>query len=314
MLYAMLHPEAFRRVELAKKNKNRFVHYTSAYVATQILKQKEIWMRNATVMNDWREIDYGLDCIFGVMADGIPEGDAFKKAIESVYPDAWGEVSTLFDKWLPHFRYNTYMTCVSEHKDGPEDVLGRLSMWRAYGGDAGVAIVLRPEPFFAQATAGIMSSPVSYFTPDQIRAQTAYIASVLGGDAEAVRNTFSKDMFVRHVWHMLRFAVLCTKHPGFEEELEWRIIYSPAVEVSPYVEEVIEVVGGVTQKVEKLKLEADDGTKLMDLEMNQIIDSVIIGPTQYPHAMHEAFGDLLGRCGLDDPYQKVRVSNIPLRV
>jgi len=84
--------------------------------------------------------------------------------------------------------------------------------------------------------------------------------------------------------------------------------------MSPNVEDVIEVVGGVTQKVEKLKLEAEDGSKLMGLEMSQIVDSIIIGPTQYPHAMHEAFGCLLSKRGLDDPYNKVRAPNIPLRV
>jgi len=223
-LYAMLHPEAFRRVEQVKGSGNRFVHYTSAYVATQILEKKEIWMRSATVMNDWREIEYGLDCVFHVMGEGVLEGDALKKAIDGVHAGAWDEAGNLFDKWLPMFRYNTYMTCVSEHQGGHEDNLGRLSMWRAYGGDAGVAIVLKPEPFFAQSTAGIISSPVSYFTPEQVKAQTAFIASTLEGNQEAIRNTFKREDFVGHIWHMLRFSVLCTKHPGFQEELEWRVI------------------------------------------------------------------------------------------
>ena len=36
------------------------------------------------------------------------------------------------------------------------------------------------------------------------------------------RETVSASAF-----NMLRFAVLCTKHPGFLEEREWRIIASP---------------------------------------------------------------------------------------
>lgn len=34
----------------------RFVHYTSAESALRIIKTKQIWMRNATCMSDYREI------------------------------------------------------------------------------------------------------------------------------------------------------------------------------------------------------------------------------------------------------------------
>ena len=63
-------------------------------------------------------------------------------------------------------RADTYITCLSEHK-AEEDTLGRLSMWRAYGGTNGVALVMNvtstsfPEPAPVEGLK-IFASPVAY--------------------------------------------------------------------------------------------------------------------------------------------------------
>ena len=50
------------------------------------------------------------------------------------------ETIALFHQDWPNVRSQTYVACVSEHRD-QEDVHGRLSMWRAFGRGARVALV-----------------------------------------------------------------------------------------------------------------------------------------------------------------------------
>jgi hypothetical protein len=38
------------------KNQTKFVHYTTAAAASEIIKNAEVWMRRASCMNDFREI------------------------------------------------------------------------------------------------------------------------------------------------------------------------------------------------------------------------------------------------------------------
>jgi hypothetical protein len=54
---------------------------------------------------------------------------------------------------MPEIRANTYIASVSEHDQAKENILGRLSMWRAFGqaATARAAIVMNvPDPFAAE--------------------------------------------------------------------------------------------------------------------------------------------------------------------
>ena len=41
----------------------RLVHYTSAQAGFLIIKNREVWLRNALLMNDFSEIAYGIECL-----------------------------------------------------------------------------------------------------------------------------------------------------------------------------------------------------------------------------------------------------------
>jgi hypothetical protein len=49
------------------------------------------------------------------------------------------------------------------------------------------------------------------------------------------------------------------------------------------------------------------------MEIPQLIDRVIIGPTLYPYAISEAFDRLLDKAGVANAAQRIFVSDIPLR-
>jgi hypothetical protein len=111
---------------------------------------------------------------------------------------------------------------------------------------------------------------------------------------------------------MLRFAVLSTKHPGFAEEREWRILYSPTTEPSKHLTKDIQVVGGVPQPIFKIPLR-DIPEAGIAAAIPKLLDRIIIGPTQYPLAQYEAFFELLTEAGVQDPGAKLHISDIPLR-
>lgn len=54
--------------ERAIENGGRFAYYTTAATAHQIVKNQELWMRNAAVMNDFTEVAHGLQCLIWAAA------------------------------------------------------------------------------------------------------------------------------------------------------------------------------------------------------------------------------------------------------
>ena len=54
----------------------RFAYYNSADTAKSIIENQQIWLRNATVMNDFSEISYGLSLAMNSLSG--PYGDDFR--------------------------------------------------------------------------------------------------------------------------------------------------------------------------------------------------------------------------------------------
>lgn len=108
--------------------------------------------------------------------------------------------------------------------------------------------------------------------------------------------------------------MVCLKHEGFDEEREWRVIHSPARH-SPtdHIRSSIEVVAGVPQRIYKILLRSDAEVDLTGLNPDELIDRIIIGPTQYPFAMYEAFVSALADAGAANADNRVFISQIPVR-
>lgn len=301
---------AVERTKRVQTEQLRFVYYTTAEVAYSILKRKEIWMRNASTMNDYMEVEHGLQCLSQAHKSG--KGQRFQAALDSCFPSLSQEVRDLFDAWVPGFRGDTFMTCVSEHPQH-EDTNGRLSMWRAYGGRSGVAIVFDSEVMFMQTDAlAAYASPVAYFGPAEVADQLDRVADAIEQNLDFLCS-LGRSALKSTAFEMLRFAALCTKHPGFSEEREWRVLASPALQASPLLSQDIELVRGVPQTVLKIRLQdsLDDG--VVGLEIPLLIKRIIIGPCDFPHVVARALRTLLGDAGVAEHMDKVVVSDIPLR-
>lgn len=136
-------PQYLLRVDQLKNSHKKLVHYTSATTALSILKNQEIWMRNTKCMNDFLEVRYGCRLFENLKDNG--ESKKFEQLKEAfgkqgdAFEQGFFHAINEFDAWTN----TTYIACLSEHEPD-EDKYGRLSMWRGYGRDSGVALVSGP--------------------------------------------------------------------------------------------------------------------------------------------------------------------------
>jgi len=295
----------------------RFVHYTSAEAALSIIKSKRIWMRNTTCMTDYREVQHGFEILQKFFSDKSKTG-AFVAALDVCVPGAAMEAINLFNQWwqtIPshNIQLNTYITSISEH-DPKEDLHGRLSMWRAFGGStARVALVIKLPWFSGGAEAlNVIFSPVAYLTEGEAHEVIQTVIKNIGMNCDFLRS-IDRQTIVGTVFTMLRAGVVCLKHEGFREELEWRAIYSPTLHPSPSMQSSTEVIGGVPQSVYKFPLDGNVSPDLGELDIARIFDRLIIGPSPYPWVMYQAFVDALTKTGVSGAEKLVFISGIPIR-
>src|SRR5712691_3848103 len=59
----------------------RFVHYTTAEAALQMIRSKRFWMRNASSMSDYREVELGHEILVGYLHDKSKRPEFFAAQI-----------------------------------------------------------------------------------------------------------------------------------------------------------------------------------------------------------------------------------------
>lgn len=303
-------PYAQARTRDVRRAGNRFAYYTTAEVAASILKHQMVWLRNAMVMNDFREVEHGFDCLRTAWEG--PSGKLMKEALAISHPDLPADVEEMFNNLWPSIRTDTYLYCFSEH-DSSEDLRGRLSMWRAYGSNTGVALVFNGRVMHSTSNVlGAYTSPVLYANPPEFADDFMNVATRIRSEAEYLKY-IDPGVVKELVFQMMRFAVLCTKHPGFREEREWRVIASPTLHPDGRNRREVEVVRGVPQLVVKIDLKNDPDRGLTGLELPELIERIIIGPCEFPAVTALALNRLLANAGITDGRQRIFITDIPLR-
>jgi hypothetical protein len=287
-----------------------FAHYTSAEAASKIIQTKQVWMRNTSVMNDYREVWHGLDCVKNAWGR---HGPALTSALNDISKDMGSEAESLFNSWVENILNRTYIASLSEH-DESENLHGRLSMWRAFGSLSTPrgAVILR-LPWFTDAVQElkVMLSPVAYFNDKQVDSQLARIV-----DNARLQSDFLKGLdrrwIINAVFNMLSFAVTSIKHEGFKEEREWRLLYWPDRLPSPDMQESILTIAGVPQRVYNFPI-GSAKPALAGIQFSAIFERLIVGPSQFSLAICDAFIEQLKVAGIPDAASRVVASNIPIR-
>lgn len=267
-------------------------------------------------MGDYREIDHGHDLLVKVLhsrrSDDQTRYEALIGLLETCVPGVAASAFSILDQNWNQIRFNTYVASLSEHDSGQEDLYGRLSMWRAFGGTSARVALVFSVPWFSPGAEilKVMFSPVAYFTEDQLAKEIDTVLENVRANVDFVSGVQPREWVAGTIYTMLLSAVTCLKHCGFDEEKEWRVIHGPFPLISEHMENGIECVSGVPQRVFKLPLDANISP---ELEFSRIFEKVIIGPTQYPVAMSGAFSAKLSEAGVSNAESKVVISEIPIR-
>ena len=290
----------------------RFAHYTSAEAALSIIERKRFWMRNVLCMPDYGEVQLGMEYLRDFL-DQRPNYDLFVSEFDQCASGAAHEALTRFDEWERDIRLDTYVSCISEH-DSDEDAHGRLSMWRAFGSGTRVAIVLR-IPLQSTVALGlrIIFSPVAYLNKDQAHGVILEILKNVKENRDYVKS-FDRTIVIAYILMMLIAGVTCLKHEGFQEEREWRAIYSPNRLESSLMKSCRKFVNGIPQIIYELPLDVTVSPALNDLDFSRVFDRLIIGPSPYPWVLYKAFAGALKDAGVDQASERVHVSGIPIRL
>jgi hypothetical protein len=132
---SIFHPYLLGKLDRVEANKTRFVYYTDADTALKIITGKTIWLRQTMLMNDFREVTHGLDCL--QQAFQSDHAARFRTALHAAHPDVNDEIEKRLNAAIPSLQFGSYVACFSEHGgtgdpkvDAHEQQFGRLSMWR----------------------------------------------------------------------------------------------------------------------------------------------------------------------------------------
>ncbi|MDK3022626.1 DUF2971 domain-containing protein [Cupriavidus taiwanensis] len=313
LLAEVFFPLAHPRIQAYRAKQGRFVYYTDADTATKIIRNREIWMRGTATMNDFDEVRHGLRMLFSCLQE-TEAGAKLRAALDAYAAGFADEALGHFKAYAPAFPRDTFITCLSEHDDD-EDQHGRLSMWRAYGGRNGVALVFKGERIINEGTyaLGALSSPVEYLDADSFAGALGDVADRIRQHIDRIRALQTQEQLRNLVFRMLHAAVLSVKHPGFKEEREWRVYASPRLFPQHQLEPDIFTVRGTPQEIFKIKLEERPERGITGLSLPNLLDRIIIGPCDYPDVTYRAFSSILQTAGFAEPNKILHISGIPLR-
>lgn len=293
----------------------RLAHYTSAETALRIIRgdgtDRALWLRNATEMNDFSEIEFGQDCLeFTLSQPGIAERIA--RIGEALGLDVGRQVFGPMDEDRQRIKRDTFLLSLSEHD--ANDTMGVLSMWRAYGGSANVCLLFRTDALTSpQEAYDVDITPVDYGGLEGFLARFTRVLRDLETNIDQLK-LVDRNLIAFNWKAVLDDMVLSTKHPSFAEEKEWRIIHHrKAIPVRPAPPHKIVVVGGIAQVVHYLPMVDVPEKGVKNANLSDILDRIIIGPTANPALVVEAFVAQLVDAGINDAAQKVVACEIPLR-
>lgn len=288
-----------------KENDIKFVHYTSAENAFNIIKGKKIWLRSPLTMNDHSEFNYGFDCLQYALSSKV--GKEIIMTFDELFDGktiASEALKKLFDE-VQIYRQLSYLACFSEF-DG--DSL--LSMWRAYGGKNGVALVFNPSNFLHAGFEGMGCTQVCYYNDSQLISELEHFLSLVRDNLAFLKE---RGDYIIQDFLFNKFFNLATKnkHPSFKEEKEWRMSYVNQTNNLTIL--TPQIIRGVPQLIKECSLHSEREGQIM-YDIPNLLEQIIIGPCEFPTNTAQAFLSLLTGMNVADAKKKIISANIPLRV
>ena len=302
--------EYFDRIAELEQENRKLAHYTSAKVALSIIENKTIWLNNVQYMNDYSEIEIGHQLLLDFYNNAT--GTELKGVLEEISTGCTKKLEFNYNNISPKLM-NTYALCLTEHLPD-EDKYGRLSMWRAYAANNGVALVFNRPMFLEESlNTSAMTIPMFYFDQEKFCDTVHEFTKILNDNKNMLKQASG---FNEYIFKKFLITVLSMKHKGFQEEREWRILCNSSIYMSPPNEILKEKrveVNGAPRIIKTLNF-ADAQYKNIKFNMNDLIYKVIIGPSNNAEQLREIFVNALSDNGVKNADDKVICSNIPIRI
>ncbi|MCK1517266.1 DUF2971 domain-containing protein [Bradyrhizobium sp. 190] len=289
-------------------------HYTSIKVMENILSTSEVWFSNPLFMNDHQEL-----------VSGLGEGTRFFSNLDNLKKPAGGSPERaqilqnayfgFFRHFDEHQAFDTYIFCLAEHR--PEDDDGLLSMWRGYGQHGnGAALVFDSSKLTMVPTSPLLFSKVSYVSNEERASRVQLVMEAWSTQTESLQLSDEKLHLASYVaFSLIKMHALTTKHAGFSEENEWRVIYYPDRDVANALKPYLQYhIGdrGVEPKL-KYRIGHIAGVSADDLALERLMHRIILGPSVSSPLARRGVERMLENIGREQFKPLLRSSGIPLR-
>jgi len=288
-------------------------HYTSIQTFEKIVTTEEFWLSNPLFMNDLEELKFGMN-------EGAAEflrNEELAKACRTKerHEKLINDFLYLFNDFDSKHVLNTYILCFSEHS--PEDNDGLLSMWRGYGGGgSGAAIIIDTGKINSRPESPLIVGKVHYGTRaerlDWINQKISTLAKVIAEHSKTDDDLF----YAAWAWlSRLKSFALFSKHSGFHEEREWRVVYMSdrdQDEIFKVFFDHLATSRGIEPKL-KLPIKPIEGVTEADISLEKFIDRIILGPSIASALGVNSLRQMLKNIGREALADRVVVSDIPFR-
>jgi hypothetical protein len=288
-------------------------HYTSMVVLEAILRDNEVWFSNPLFMNDLEEVRFGINQGASLFMTS-PE-------IESACGSEQRSnmLKAAFKFWYDQFAnehvLDTYVFCLSEHVK--EDTDGLLSMWRGYGGNgSGAAILFDTAKLSPPEESPLILAEVHYGTTEKrinwLRERIMQFVEIL---AKSNIPDDKLHLCSYYFFERLKMFAIFSKHFGFGEEHEWRVVYMRDRDKAKVFDRMFGYWMGPRGVEPKLKLKMDAVPDLADIGLNlsAIVDKVILGPSLSSPLARNTIIRMVENLGRSDLKDRIISSTIPFR-
>jgi hypothetical protein len=190
-------------------------------------------------------------------------------------------------------------------------------MWDRYGDEGrGAAIVIDTAKFARRDDSFLIISRVRYRTNEQ---RIEWMQSLLGQCADIIaRNGIPDDKLhicSFYIFQRLKLSAMFTKHDGYDEEKEWRVVYMRDIADSQLLNHMIGYWNGPRGLEPKLKFKLPTIAGLPETEnlsTSQLTDRIILGPLTSQLAV-DACKSMVAALGHPPLRERIWRSAIPYR-
>lgn len=296
-------------LEAAVPQDSLLAHYTSVAALEQIVTGREFHFSHPMFMNDSEELQFGMRAGRDLVQDseiliqelGVDAAEEFRSFFQESYDDFDSEHAP-----------NVFIACFSLHS--PQDVDGSLPMWRGYGtnGD-GVAMVVRSASLATEEQGSPLLMLKVAYLPKEKRQEI--IAGTIRSTANWVKqNGAAFQRAATNLMWWLKVFSLITKHPGFRDERECRIIYFSELDRAGKYRPSIDyrMSENVVRPILRFRLGDPAQAAPRPIALTECVDRIILGPRTTSATAFAAITHMLRR-RCPELVERVSASQIPYR-